>query len=95
MSRKRKAKNVCVELEVMLDLPRQCGDRTQLAETPARPPCERIPRVTRLLALAVKYQDMVVLTQEGTALGLVKSLGALYEAAHNDPTSRVIRPALL
>ena len=52
MRRNGKAKGVCVELEVMLDLPSQLADGSQPAATPP-PQRERIPRVTRLMALAV------------------------------------------
>jgi hypothetical protein len=59
MRRHGNAKEACVELEVMLDLPRHCGERSQPGGTPPVPLRERIPRVTRLMALAVKYQEMV------------------------------------
>ena len=47
----------CVELEVTLELPQFTGPaRKEQAPAPVR---ERNPRVTRLVALAVKYKGMV------------------------------------
>ncbi|MCL4488885.1 MAG: hypothetical protein M1570_12245 [Chloroflexi bacterium] len=48
----------CIELEVTLELPRPAAAAVRSED--ARPPTvHRIPRVTRLMALAVKYQGMV------------------------------------
>jgi len=52
MKRNRKLSVPAMEVEVMLDLPR----RGPAARPPASP---RTPRVTRLMALAVKYQGLV------------------------------------
>jgi hypothetical protein len=60
MRRKKKSVGSCIELEVTLDLPRQSRGNAvtpvEAAKTAAR---ERVPRATRLMALAVKYQGMV------------------------------------
>ena len=52
MKRSRKPTVPAMEVEIMLDLPR----RGPAARPPASP---RTPRVTRLMALAVKYQGLV------------------------------------
>lgn len=59
MRSKKQTGSPCVELEVMLDLPRYAG--TGRAEPmPTAPQArERTPRITMLMALAVKYQEMV------------------------------------
>ncbi len=52
MRRNRKPGVPAMEVEIMLDMPR----RGPAARPPASP---RMPRVTRLMALAVKYQGLV------------------------------------
>lgn len=54
MKRNRKSNVPGLEVEVMLDLPRRPA-----AEELKPNPALRTPRVTRLMALAVKYQGMV------------------------------------
>ena len=54
MKRNRKSNVPGIEVEVMLDLPRRPA-----AEELKPNPAARTPRVTRLMALAVKYQRMV------------------------------------
>ncbi len=57
MRRRNRSIAPCIELEVTLELPRHAAPvPTEVVRPPAR---ERIPRVTRLMALAVKYQGMV------------------------------------
>lgn len=58
MKRSRKPSVPAMELEVMLDLSRRSGGKAAVGV--AKPQAgTRTPRVTRLMALAVKYQDMV------------------------------------
>lgn len=54
MKRNRKSNAPGIEVEVTLDLPNR--QKVELANSDAVP---RIPRVTRLMALAVKWQGMV------------------------------------
>lgn len=54
MKRNRKSNVLGIEVEVTLDLPRRPA-----AEELKPNPAPRMPRVTRLMALAVKYQGMV------------------------------------
>jgi hypothetical protein len=58
MKRSRKTSVPAMEVEVMLDVPRQ--GRKAASGPEARPAASpRTPRVTRLMALAVKYQGLV------------------------------------
>ena len=60
MSRKKKGSSPCVELEVTLDLRRhRGGGPVDTAQTVPPPTREKIPRTTSLMALAVRYQEMV------------------------------------
>jgi hypothetical protein len=54
MRRNERSSAPAIEVEVMLDLPR----RTKAGPAKAEPTV-RIPRVTRLMALAVRYQGLV------------------------------------
>ena len=56
MKRNRKPSVPTMEIEVMLDRSRRSGGNAAVA---GQAPPPRTPRVTRLMALAVKYQAMV------------------------------------
>jgi hypothetical protein len=59
MKRNRQLSVAAMEFEITLDLPRRQGRKegTRKIERPA--PTPRTPRVTRLMALAVRYQGLV------------------------------------
>ncbi len=59
MRRNRKPTVPAMEVEVMLDLPRRSSGKTGAGPVARPAESPRTPRVTRLMALAVKYQGLV------------------------------------
>lgn len=59
MKRNRKPSAPAMEVEITLDLPRSQGRKERPRQAVQPSPTHRTPRVTRLMALAVRYQGLV------------------------------------